>query len=232
MGVPLPFVIPLGYPKPRVPRLRPGRASARLWLPRLAIGQTAGATQARSNAYESRLTDPGPSGELAARSLVYHEPMLRTIGVVLLQRLANLCPWDGLRSDLYRLSGVKVGKGVFIGEGVLFDKLHASSIEIGDRTAIGARTIITAHQTIPTATDLRLLYPDDVKRTVIEHDVWIMPGVIIVPGVRIGHHSVLATGAVIHKDVPPFSLVVGGGFRVAKTLSPETFAEARRAHGG
>lgn len=158
--------------------------------------------------------------------------MLRTIGVVLLQRLANLCPWDGLRSDLYRLSGIKVGKGVFIGEGVLFDKLHASSIEIGDRTAIGARTIITAHQTIPTATDLRLLYPDDVKRTVIEHDVWIMPGAIIVPGVRIGHHSVLATGAVIHKDVPPFSLVVGGGFRVAKTLSPETFAEARRAHGG
>ena len=157
---------------------------------------------------------------------------MRTLARVLLQRVANFCPWDGLRSDLYRLSGVKVGRGVFIGEGVLFDKLHASSIEIGDRTAIGARTIITAHQTIPTQTDLRLLYPDEVKRTVVEHDVWIMPGVIIVPGVRIGHHSVLATGSVIHKDVPPYSLVVGGGFRIAKQLDPETFQAERKVHGG
>ena len=114
------------------------------------------------------------------------------------------------------------------GEGVLFDKLHPEYIEIGDRTAIGARTIITAHQIIPTETDLRALYPETYKRTVVENDVWIMPGVIITPGVTIGHHSVLATGAVIHKDVPPYSLVVGGGFRIAKTLDAESFEEAKR----
>ena len=45
-----------------------------------------------------------------------------------------------------------------------------------------------------------------------------MPGVIITPGVRIGHHSVIATGAVVHKDVAPYSLVVGAGFRIAKQL--------------
>jgi len=54
-----------------------------------------------------------------------------------------------------------------------------------------------------------------------------MPGVIITPGVTVGHHSVLATGAVIHKDVPPYSLVVGGGFRVAKQLDPDSLAEIR-----
>jgi acetyltransferase-like isoleucine patch superfamily enzyme len=144
--------------------------------------------------------------------------VLRLFARILLQRFANLVPFDGLRTDIYRASGVKIGKGVFVGEGVLFDKLHPEYIEIGDRTAIGARTIITAHQLIPTETDLRTLYPEEYKRTVIEHDVWIMPGVIITPGVTIGHHSVLATGAVIHKDVAPFSLVVGGGFRVAKQL--------------
>lgn len=157
--------------------------------------------------------------------------MLTSIARILMQRVANLIPFDGLRSSVYRASGVRIGKGVFIGEGVLFDKLHPEFIEIGDRTAIGARTIITAHQIIPTETDLRVLYPEEYKRTVVEHDVWIMPGVIITPGVTIGHHSVLATGAVIHKDVAPYSLVVGGGFRVAKQLDPAAFEETRRRLG-
>jgi len=155
--------------------------------------------------------------------------MIRLLSRILLQRAANFVPSDAMRTRMYRASGLKIGKGVFIGEGVLFDKLHPEFIEIGDRTAIGARTIITAHQIIPTDTDLRILYPEEYKRTVVEHDVWIMPGVIITPGVTIGHHSVLATGAVIHKDVPPYSLVVGGGFRIAKQLDPESFAIARAA---
>ena len=157
--------------------------------------------------------------------------MLKTLARILMQKVANFVPMDGLRTDLYRASGVRIGKGVFIGEGVLFDKIHPEYIEIGDRTAIGARTIITAHQIIPTETDLRVLYPEAYKRTVVEHDVWIMPGVIITPGVTIGHHSVLATGAVIHKDVPPYSLVVGGGFRIAKQLDPESFAIAKTEAG-
>ena len=152
---------------------------------------------------------------------------MRTVARILLQRIANFVPFDALRASLYRASGVRIGQGVFIGEGVLFDKLHPEYIEIGDRTAIGARTIITAHQVIPTRTDLRSLYPEEYKRTVVEHDVWIMPGVIITPGVTIGHHSVLATGAVVHKDVPPYSLVVGGGFRIAKQLDPASLHNVR-----
>ncbi len=153
--------------------------------------------------------------------------MLRLLARIVLQKVANVTPFDGARSALYRASGIRLGRDVFVGEGVLFDKLHPEYIEIGDRTAIGARTIITAHQIIPTPTDLRKLYPEEYKRTVVEHDVWIMPGVIITPGVTIGHHSVLATGAVIHKSVPPYSLVVGGGFRVAKTLDPAELADVR-----
>ena len=146
---------------------------------------------------------------------------------VALEKLANVCPSDSVRAELYRRFGVKVGRDVFIGEGVLFDKLYPEMIEIGDRTAIGARTIITAHQLIPTPTTLRRLYPAKQMRTVLEHDVWIMPGVIITPGVRIGHHSVIATGAVVHKSIPPFSLVVGAGCRVAKSLDPSLADDAR-----
>ena len=145
-----------------------------------------------------------------------------SLKAALWQKAANLCPSDSLRTSLYRRSGVTLGEDVFIGEDVLFDKLNPGLITIGDRSAIGARCIITAHQTIPTGTDLRRLYPDKAMPTVIEHDVWLMPGVIVVPGVTIGHHSVIATGAVVHKDVPPYSVVVGGGHRIVKSLEPDT----------
>lgn len=151
-----------------------------------------------------------------------------SLKTALIQRLANLIPSDPLRTKAYRASGIVIGEDVFIGEGVLFDKLNPDCIEIGDRVAIGARCIITAHQTVVTQTDLRQLYPDKQFRTVIEHDVWLMPGVIVTPGVTVGHHSVLATGAVVHKDVPPYSLVVGGGSRIAKTLSPADFPASHR----
>jgi acetyltransferase-like isoleucine patch superfamily enzyme len=158
-----------------------------------------------------------PPSRAADTVLRMAEPGILTIvRRVALNALANVCPSTAARAEIFRRFGVKVGRDVFIGEGVLFDKL----IEIGDRTAIGARTIITAHQVIPTPTTLRRLYPERQLATVIEHDVWIMPAVIITPGVRSGHHSVIATGAIVHKSVPPFSLVVGAAGRVAKQLDP------------
>lgn len=146
-----------------------------------------------------------------------------SLRAALLHRLADWIPGTELRTKVYRASGVRLGEDVFVGEGVLFDKLNPGSIVIGDRSAIGARCIITAHQTVATGSDMRQVYPDKDFRTVIEHDVWLMPGVIVTPGVTIGHHSVIATGAVVHKDVPPYSVVVGGGFRIAKTMTPDDF---------
>jgi acetyltransferase-like isoleucine patch superfamily enzyme len=151
-----------------------------------------------------------------------------SLRAALLHRAADWIPGTELRSKVYRASGVRLGDDVFIGEGVLFDKLNPQNIIIGDRSAIGARCIITAHQTVVTGSDMRQLYPDKDFTTVIEHDVWLMPGVIVTPGVTIGHHSVLATGVVVHKDVPPYSVVVGGGFRIAKTMGPEDFPDGAR----
>lgn len=151
--------------------------------------------------------------------------MLTVAFRVILQGLANLCPSDALRSTLYRWYGVQVGEDVFIGANVSIDRQRPEWIEIGDRAAIGMNTIITAHQDIPTHTGLRRLYPSQCYRTHIEHDVWIMPGVIVVPGVTIGHHAVIATGVVVHKDVPPYSVVVGPGCRVAKELDPSDVDE-------
>lgn len=44
---------------------------------------------------------------------------------------------------------------------------------------------------------------------VIEDDVWIGHGASILKGVRVGRGSIVAAGAVVIKDVPPYSIVGG-----------------------
>ncbi|WP_232005630.1 DapH/DapD/GlmU-related protein [Pseudodesulfovibrio profundus] len=47
------------------------------------------------------------------------------------------------------------------------------------------------------------------QRTVIGNDVWLGHGAIVLPGVRVGHGAVVAAGAVVCKDVEPYSIVGG-----------------------
>jgi galactoside O-acetyltransferase len=44
---------------------------------------------------------------------------------------------------------------------------------------------------------------------VIEDDVWLGAGVVVVDGVRIGQGSVIGAGAVVSQDIPPYSIAVG-----------------------
>jgi phosphonate metabolism protein (transferase hexapeptide repeat family) len=46
-------------------------------------------------------------------------------------------------------------------------------------------------------------------RALIGNDVWIGHGVIVLPGVKVGDGAVLAAGAVVNRDVAPYT-VVGG----------------------
>lgn len=46
-------------------------------------------------------------------------------------------------------------------------------------------------------------------RAVIGNDVWIGHGVIVLPGVKVGDGAVLAAGAVVTKDVQPYTIVGG-----------------------
>ena len=55
-------------------------------------------------------------------------------------------------------------------------------------------------------------------RVSIGNDVWIGANAVILPGITIGRHVVVAAGAVVTKDVPPYSLVAGVPARVIKQL--------------
>lgn len=56
------------------------------------------------------------------------------------------------------------------------------------------------------------------KPVVIGNDVWIGANAVILPGVTIGEHCVVAAGAVVTKDVPPRSLVGGVPAKVIKNI--------------
>jgi acetyltransferase-like isoleucine patch superfamily enzyme len=51
---------------------------------------------------------------------------------------------------------------------------------------------------------------------IIEDEVWIGANTVITAGVTIGKHSVVAGGAVVTKNIPPYSVAVGNPARVIK----------------
>lgn len=53
--------------------------------------------------------------------------------------------------------------------------------------------------------------------TVVGHDVWFGYGAMIMPGVTIGNGAIIASGAVVTKDVPAYAVVGGNPAKVIRT---------------
>lgn len=56
------------------------------------------------------------------------------------------------------------------------------------------------------------------KQVTIKDDVWIGANAVILPGITIGRHCVVAAGAVVTKDVPDNTLVGGVPAKIIKRL--------------
>lgn len=52
--------------------------------------------------------------------------------------------------------------------------------------------------------------------TVVGNDVWLGNGSTVLPGVSIGHGAIVAAGAVVARDVPPYSVVAGNPARLVR----------------
>ena len=110
-------------------------------------------------------------------------------------------------------------------------------VMIGDHTRIGLHNTIIGPVSIGnhvnlaqgiTVTALNHNFEDTEKRideqgvsttpVVIDDDVWIGANAVILPGVHIGNHCVVAAGAVVTKDVPPHSLVGGVPAKIMKQI--------------
>ncbi|PKV67033.1 CatB-related O-acetyltransferase [Pontibacter ramchanderi] len=58
--------------------------------------------------------------------------------------------------------------------------------------------------------------------TVVGNDVWIGYEAVIMPGVKIGSGAIVATKAVVTKDVPDYAIVAGNPAQVVKMRFPES----------
>ena len=108
---------------------------------------------------------------------------------------------------------------------------------IGNHTRIGLHNTIIGPVTIGshvnlaqgiTITALNHNFDDSEKRidqqgistkeVVLEDDIWVGANAVILPGVTIGKHAVVAAGAIVTKDVPPHSLVAGVPAKVIRQI--------------
>ena len=123
--------------------------------------------------------------------------------------------------DIYIKKGSRIGSPFHIGRhtrvnGKITLKGQGTVI-IGRFCAIGddVKIITQNHMTKPLMMNLNLqkkLYSKvfiTVKGVVINDNVWVGDNVIILPGVEIGHGSVIAAGSIVTKDVKPLTIVAG-----------------------
>lgn len=59
-------------------------------------------------------------------------------------------------------------------------------------------------------------YSEIISPPIIESDVWIGSNVVILQGVKIGVGAIIAAGAIVTKDVPPYAIVAGIPARIIK----------------
>ncbi len=151
-------------------------------------------------------------------------------GTTLIREFENMImAWSGhvpshhFRRFIYRLGGMRIGKGSTIHCGAKFYNAH--KIRIGSDTIIGEDAVLDGRDMLVIGSHVDIA--SEVMIYNAEHDVndasfsaitgavevedyvFIGPRAIILPGVKIGRGAVIGAGAVVTKDVEPFKIVGG-----------------------
>lgn len=107
-----------------------------------------------------------------------------------------------------------VGEGTWIGPFTVID--GSGGLTIGKGCDISAGAQIYTHSTVARCVSERRHASVDRRPTEIGDFVHVGANAIVLMGARIGHHSVVAAGAVVREgmEVPPYSVVVGVPGRV------------------
>lgn len=116
-------------------------------------------------------------------------------------------------SDLFSYFNISVGNDVYIGAGAKFSASE-TTISIGNKVMFGPNvTIMGGDHNISVIGkymyDVKEKLPENDLPVVIEDDVWVGCGVIILKGVTIGHGAVIAAGSVVNKSVASYDIIGG-----------------------
>lgn len=112
------------------------------------------------------------------------------------------------------------GKGVSVGHrsDIGLDCRIMGSARIGDDVMMGPRCLLisTDHHFADATRPMNQQGLTQDRPIVIDDDVWLGAGVIVLRGVHIGTGAIVAAGAVVTKDVPAYAIVGGNPAKLIK----------------
>ncbi len=140
----------------------------------------------------------------------------------------------GIRSFLCGFLFLKVGKNINVEYNARFRS--GGLIEIGDNSGIGVNcrvpsnisigkdvmmgpdvVILTRnHRFDDLSTPMIQQGSSEMKKVIIEDNVWIGTRTIILPGITIGKGSIVGAGSIVTKDVPQNAIVGGNPAKIIK----------------
>lgn len=134
---------------------------------------------------------------------------------------------DTYPSNVFPIENVQIGKATY---GNLFVRVHKGSpykLIIGNYCSVANETVFVLHDehsidtiaTFPFKNHvLKEKEPEAISKgnIIIDDDVWIGYRCIILSGVHIGQGAVIAAGAVVTKDIPPYAVAGGVPAKVIK----------------
>lgn len=130
----------------------------------------------------------------------------------------------GANARLWAPDGITLGENVYIGKDVHIE----CNAAIGDFVLIANRVAFVGrhdHDMRSIGVPVRFgtwigdRTPDSRERralVTVEQDVWIGFGAVILSGVTLGRGCVIAAGAVVSADVPPYAIVAGNPAQILK----------------
>ena len=114
---------------------------------------------------------------------------------------------------------LRIGNRVGLGTQTVIQSTHQCPTSIGDDVIIGPGCYIVG------GGNYQLDDPDQLIRTqeirsdggcIIENNVWLGGKVTVLDGAKIGHSTVIAAGAVVTREIPPYCICAGVPARVIK----------------
>lgn len=111
------------------------------------------------------------------------------------------------------MMGAVINIGAVIGDGTMIDMgaILGGRATVGSNCHIGAGAVLAGVIEPPSATPV-----------IVEDDVLIGANAVVLEGVRIGKGSVVAAGAVVTKDVAPYTVVAGTPAKFIKDIDDKT----------
>jgi serine acetyltransferase len=133
-------------------------------------------------------------------------------------------PDNRTRKLFFTMTGVEIGEGTNITPGLIVNDDYSGLCRIGARVSIATNvTLVVDSNPNNSQLGAEPYVKEHLIKTapvIIEDDVWLGTNAVVLPGVRVGRGAVVGAGAVVTRDVPPFTVVAGAPARPIRTLAP------------